>query len=195
MQLSTTSVTRVILLAVAVFFFSLGPSAKASDRLNTCVSSKSGKLSKIYLNATPRCGSTAISLNVNDAVSPTCAPQRFHEFNLPGGAYSLLNATCCPAEDIATGAGGVWETPFERADNGPFYFFPTSGNTWTVRAYNQTASTQDYDLVVQCCGRQAVCGDGITECSEQCDPPGNTSQCSFSGFPTTCGSDCRCPIP
>src|SRR5205823_14751569 len=124
-----------------------------------------------------------------------CTPQRVHGIGVPANTYGLLNGTCCPAENFATGAGAVWTTPFERADNGPFYVFPISGNTWTVRPYNNTGSTQSYDLVLQCCGRQAACGDGVVECGETCDPPGSLSSgCSCSGSPVPCTSSCTCPI-
>jgi hypothetical protein len=182
-------------LLAAVAFISLAGPATASDVFHACSKNSTGQLrsSSLLANATRACHSTETPRTWNQGFD-SCGPQRFG-LDVPANTYGLLTATCCPAEDFATGAGAIWTTPFERADNGPFYTYPLSGNTWTTRPYNNTSSSQSYALVLQCCGRQAVCGDGITECSEQCDPPGNMSQCSFSGFPTTCGSDCRCPIP
>jgi hypothetical protein len=106
---------------------------------------------------------------------------------LPANIYGLLMATCCPADDFPPGAGKIWATPFERADNNPFYTYALSSNTWTTRPYNNALSSQSFTLVLQCCGRQAVYRGGISECRGQCSPPGSMSQCSFSGFSTTGG--------
>ena len=35
------------------------------------------------------------------------------------------------------------------------------------------------------------CGDGVIDSGEECDPPGNTSQCQYGA----CRSDCTCPEP
>jgi hypothetical protein len=39
---------------------------------------------------------------------------------------------------------------------------------------------------------QPVCGDGLVSESEDCDPPGNTTQCPGS---LACNFDCTCPCP
>ncbi len=37
---------------------------------------------------------------------------------------------------------------------------------------------------------QPTCGNGVIDAGEQCDPPGNTTQCSGGG---TCSASCTCP--
>lgn len=194
MHATLKSVTRHALLLAAMFVVASGSSTRAGDVFHACSNNRTHKLrgSTLWANASPICSGTTETMRTWNQGFDSCRPERFDGIDVPPHAYGLLNATCCPTEDFATGAGALWTTPFERADNGPLYSYPLSGNTWTIRPYNNTASTQGYALVLQCCGRQAVCGDGIKECGEACDPPmANSPLCGG----LVCEPDCTCQIP
>jgi hypothetical protein len=51
-----------------------------------------------------------------------CATEEFPGTN-QANTFAVLNTTCS-ARKKAVGAGAIWHTPFDAADNGPFYFFP-----------------------------------------------------------------------
>jgi hypothetical protein len=63
----------------------------------------------------------------------------------------VLTSTCSGGK-TATGASAIWHTPFDAADNGPFYILPRSDAMWTVVPYNHTGTAQDFRFFLQCCG-------------------------------------------
>ena len=64
--------------------------------------------------------------------------------------FAVLDLTCSGGRK-ATGASAIWHTPFDAADNGPFYILPRSNDTWTVVAYNHGAGQQQFRFFIQCC--------------------------------------------
>lgn len=77
-----------------------------------------------------------------------CATEEFPGTN-QANTFAVLNTTCS-ARKKAVGAGAIWHTPFDAADNGPFYFFPRNGTTWTIIPWNHTASAADFRVFLQC---------------------------------------------
>jgi hypothetical protein len=130
--------------------------AQAADVFYGCSSNTTGKIRKVQVNVPPVCRSTD-TLRSWNAEGPQ-GPQgpgftECHVEEFPGtcgaNTFAVLNATC--ASGFATGASAIWHTPFDAANNGKFYFFARSGVTWTLIPYNDTGSTQDFRMQLQCC--------------------------------------------
>jgi hypothetical protein len=144
----------------AVFALGLATTVHAQDTFNACFKINKSKVrpGSVLVNQTPERKSTETLRTWNEEGPPgpqgpsgtaNCAVEEFPGSNA-ANTFSVLNVTCSGGKR-ATGAGAIWHTPFDAADNGPFYFFPRSGVQWTVIPYNHTASTADYRVFLQCC--------------------------------------------
>jgi hypothetical protein len=128
-----------------------------------CFKNSPGKPSKVrpssvLVDQTPACKSTETLQSWNEegpegpqgpSGTANCSPEEFAGTNQPN-TFSVLNASCSSGK-AAVSAAAIWHTPFDAADNGPFYFFPRSGSLWTVIPYNHTAQVQEYRFFLQCC--------------------------------------------
>lgn len=149
------------LVAAIVLLGAVG-SARAQDTYNACFRISTSKIrsSSVLVNQTPVCKSSE-SLRTWGEEGPQGAqgPQGIPGFSscsveeFPGTAqantFAVLNATCSSGK--ATGASAIWHTPFDAADNGPFYLFARTGTTWTIIPWNHTGSAQDFRMQLQCC--------------------------------------------
>jgi len=132
---------------------------------NGCVNLTNGKLRKLTIDTAP---------------APTCSSREapvFLDNNPPDGGpdgpsdgvgtcdaeevagtaqantFAVTHGSCSSGRKIAS-AGAIWSSPFDAANNGPFYIFPragTNGNTWTLIPYNETGVVQTYKFVLWCC--------------------------------------------
>ena len=146
----------------AVLLLGLSGVASAQDFYGACSKNKNGtekmRAGSLVVNQSPACKSTETPRTWNEEGPQgqqgipgfsNCAVEEFPGTN-QANTFSVLNVTCSGTKK-AVGAGAIWHTPFDAADNGPFYFFPRSGNTWTIIPWNHTASVQDYRVFLQCC--------------------------------------------
>lgn len=124
-----------------------------------CFKNTPGKPSKVrsssvLVDQTPACKSTETlhSWNEEGPQGPpgitTCHPEEFPG-TAPAGTFGVTNMFCSSGH--ATGAGFLWTTPFDGADNGTGYFFPRGDNFWTCVAYNHTGAPSNYKCYLQCC--------------------------------------------
>ena len=143
------------IVSAAVFGVGLCGSAWAGDVFNACSKDSSSKLSHAFVNTTPVCkpGQTLRSWNEQGPPgSPgivTCGPQEATA-TAAANTFAVMSLSCTSGH--ATGASAIWHTPFDAADNGPFYILPRSDNQWTVVAWNHTGTSQDFRFFLQCCG-------------------------------------------
>jgi hypothetical protein len=148
-----------VLAAAGSLVVGLASSASAADVYFGCAKLTNNRMrpSSILVNATPAChnGEVLRTWNQEGPQGPQ-GPGGFNSCSveeIPGTAqantFAVTNASC--SSGFATGAGALWHTPFDAADNGPFYFFPRNGSLWTVVPYNHTGSVQDYRVFLQCC--------------------------------------------
>ena len=147
-------------LAAMVLAWTLGGTARAADVYNACFKSTNNRVrnSSILLNATPICKSTE-TLHTWNEEGPqgqpgapgfsSCAPEEITGSCL-ANTFAVLNFTCSNGAK-AVGASAIWHTPFDAADNGPFYILPRDQDTWTVVPYNHTGVQQDFRFFLQCC--------------------------------------------
>ena len=138
-----------MILSGAMLALGVGSSALAGDVFNACSKDTTGKLrgSSVLANATPVCKSTETPRTWGQGIS-VCGPQEATA-TAAANTFAVLNLTCTTGH--ATGASAIWHTPFDAADNGPFYILPRSDTTWTVVPYNHTGVSQDFRFFVQCC--------------------------------------------
>ena len=121
----------------------------AQAAYNGCVNIANGKLRKLTIDTAPPPTCSARETPVVVGGAGTCHSEEFTS-TAQANTFAVLNATC--ATGTVTGAGAIWATPFDAADNGPFYIYPRSfGPTWTVIPYNHTASASDFRFVLWCC--------------------------------------------
>jgi hypothetical protein len=144
----------------AVLVLGLASSARAADTFSACFKNSTSKVrsSSVLVNSTPICKATE-SLRTWGEEGPqgpqgipgfsSCAPEEFAGTCNPG-TFAVLNSSCSGGKK-AVGASAIWHTPFDAADNGPFYILPRSGVMWTVVPYNHTATAQDFRFFLQCC--------------------------------------------
>jgi hypothetical protein len=145
-----------VIVPAAVLVLALGSSAQAQNVYSACFKISKNKIrpGSMLVNATPICKSTEqlVTWNEEGPQGPSgtanCAPEEFLGTNNPN-TFSVLNAACSTGNAMSGSA--IWHTPFDAADNGPFYFFPRSGNLWTIITYNHTSTVQEYRFFLQCC--------------------------------------------
>lgn len=151
------------LVPAAVLALGLGSPARAADVYNACFKTTNSKVraSTLLLNSTPVCKITE-TLHTWNQEGPqglqgpqgipgfsSCAVEEFTG-TAAANTFAVLNATCSAGKK-AVGASAIWHTPFDAADNGPFYLFARTGTTWTIIPYNHTGVAQDFRMQLQCC--------------------------------------------
>ena len=138
-------VTAVVSAAVLV---ALCGSARAQDIFSACSKDSSSKLGHVFVNTTPICKVGQTLRTWESGGISSCAPQESTATCL-ANTFAVLNLSCTTGH--ATGASAIWHTPFDAADNGPFYILPRSDTQWSIVAYNHTGVSQDFRSFVQCC--------------------------------------------
>src|SRR6185503_11590689 len=144
----------------AVLALGLSGSAQAADFFSACFRNTTSKVrtSTVVVNSTPVCKATE-TLRVWNEEGPqgpqgipgfaNCGPEEATG-TANGNTFAGLNLSCSSGKK-AVGASAIWHTPFDAADNGPFYILPRNGSTWTVVPYNHTNVAQDFRFFLQCC--------------------------------------------
>jgi len=151
-----TRLFSLTLVPAAVFALGAARSAHAQDVFNACSRNKDAKVrsSSVLANATPICKSTETPRSWNQTGPQgipgfsSCTVEEF-DGTAPANTFAVLNATCSSGK--AVGSGAIWHTPFDAADNGPFYFFPRSAVMWTLIPWNHTGTASDFRMFLQCC--------------------------------------------
>ncbi len=154
-------VSKSVMVSVAALAaLALATRANAQSVYGACAKVKNGvervRQSSIVVDQSPTCKNTefAVSWNQQGAQGPQGVVGNCHVEEFPGTAqantFAVLTSTC--ASGLATGSSAIWHTPFDAADNGPFYILPRTANTWTVVPWNHTGTAQDYRFFLQCCG-------------------------------------------
>jgi hypothetical protein len=125
-------------------------SAGAADVYNACFKTTTSRVRSrtIQLNSTPICRTSETMHTWNEGTF-SCAPEEFSG-TAAASTFAVLNSSCSAGKH-ATGASAIWHTPFDAADNGPFYILPRSDGMWTVVPYNHTGTPQDFRFFLQCC--------------------------------------------
>ena len=156
--------TRIVAMgmgvALSLALLAVAP-ARADDTYNACFKALTNKVrpSSLLVNATPICRSTE-TLHTWNQTGPqgpqgpagfvaSCHPEE-QTGTCNANTFAVLNVSC--ASGHATGASAIWHTPFDAADNGPFYILPRTDSTWTIVPYNHTGTAQDFRFFLQCCG-------------------------------------------
>jgi len=148
--------TRWTVVPAALAVLAFGGSARAGDVYNACFKLNGSKVrsSSVLVNATPICKATETPHSWNEEGPQgipgfsSCSPEEVTGTCL-ANTFAVLNYTCSSGK--AVGASAIWHTPFDAADNGPFYILPRSGDTWTIVPWNHTGVQQDFRFFVQCC--------------------------------------------
>lgn len=148
----------VVRVALAAGLMAFGVATVAhADTFSACFKNTTQKVrpSSILLNATPVCKTTETLRSWNEqgpqgpSGAQNCAVEEFPGTN-QANTFSVTNATCSNGGTAMSGSA-IWHTPFDAADNGPFYVYPRGGSVVTVIPWNHTASVQDYRVFVVCC--------------------------------------------
>ena len=157
MRTSIMSVTRIIVPAFALSL-ALANVAAAQDTYGACSKNKNGvekvRPGSMVVNQSPSCKITETARTWNEEGPQgipgfsSCHVEEFPGTNL-ANTFSVLNASCSSGKAVS--AGAIWHTPFDAADNGPFYFFPRTQTMTTVIPWNHTGVTQDYRFFLTCC--------------------------------------------
>ena len=139
-----------MLLPATALTFGLATSANAQDVYNGCSKNTTSKLrgSSVLVNATPACKDTETPRTWKEGFS-SCGPEEVTG-TCNANTFAVLNLACSPGKK-AVGASAIWHTPFDAADNGPFYILPRTADTWTVVPYNHTGTAEDFRFFLQCC--------------------------------------------
>jgi hypothetical protein len=141
----------------------LGTPARAADVYNACFNTLKQKVraSTLLVNATPICKATEAlhTWNEDGPQGPqgpqgvpgveNCGPEEITG-TCNANQFAVLNLTCSGTKH-AVGASAIWHSPFDAADNGPFYILPRTDNTWTFVPYNHTGISQQFRAFLQCC--------------------------------------------
>jgi len=146
---------RLGLLAAALLIMG-ATTASAADTYFGCFKNVPGKPSKvrpssILVNQTPACKSTETLRSWNEQGPPgitSCHPEEFPG-TIPASTFGVINMFC--ASGHAVGAGAIWSTPFDGANNGKIYVFPRGDDFWTCLPYNDTPSPSNIKCFMQCC--------------------------------------------
>ena len=133
--------------------------ARADDLYFGCFKNTTNKVrpSSVLVNAIPACKSTE-TLKSWNSVGPegpqgppgitSCHPEEFPG-TAPAGTFGVTNMFCSTGH--AVGAGALWTTPFDGANNGKIYRFPRGDDFWTCVPYNDTGTSSNYKCYLQCC--------------------------------------------
>ena len=147
----SSSIARVIVPAF-VLALGLGTPARADDVFNACSKNTTSKLrpSSVVVNGSAACKATETprTWNQNAPSSFSCHIEEYDGTAL-ANTFAVLNSTCSSGK--LTGTGAIWHTPFDAADNGPFYVFPRTDVMSTLIPYNHTGVAQDFRFVLTCC--------------------------------------------
>lgn len=157
------SIKTSAIAAATVLALGLGSPARAADVYNACFKTTTSKVraSTLLLNNTPVCKVTETlhTWNQDGPQGPqgpqgipgfaSCGPEEVTGTCNPN-TFAVLNFSCSAGKK-AVGASAIWHTPFDAADNGPFYILPRTASTWTVVPYNHTGTVQDFRFFLQCC--------------------------------------------
>jgi hypothetical protein len=147
------------MVAAAMLTISVG-SVQAADVYFGCFKVTTNKVrpGSILVNQTPACKANE-TLRSWDAQGPqgqqgpagitSCHPEEFPGV-IPANTFGVINMFC--ATGHATGAGCIWSTPFDGANNGKIYAFPRGDNFWTAVPYNDMGFQSDIKCYMQCCG-------------------------------------------
>lgn len=158
--MTRSNMKRWALVPAAVLTLGLGASAHAADTFSACFKNSTSKVrsSSVLVNSTPVCKSTETLRTWNEE-GPQ-GPQGIPGFSSCGpeeqtgtanaNTFAVLNFSCSAGKK-AVGASAIWHTPFDAADNGPFYILPRTASTWTFVPYNHTGTAQDFRAFLQCC--------------------------------------------
>ena len=145
------------LLPAGALALGLATSASAQDVYNGCSKNTTNKMrpSSVLVNATPLCKDTETPRTWNQEGpqgTPGFSSCSVEEVSgsCNANTFAVLNAFCS-GDAKATGASAIWHTPFDAADNGPFYILPRNQNEWTIVPYNHTGVQQDFRAFLQCC--------------------------------------------
>ncbi len=142
------------LAALAVAMLTVGATAaRADDTYFGCSKNSNSKVrpSSILVNQTPACKPTETLRSWSQAGPPgitSCHPEEFPG-TIPANTYGVINMFC--ASGHAVGAGGIWSSPFDGANNGKIYVFPRGDDFWTCLPYNDTPSASNIKCYMQCC--------------------------------------------
>src|ERR1043165_4728327 len=128
--------SKAVGIGVAVGIMSLGAGSAHADTFYACFKNTTQKVrpSSILLNATPACKATETLRSWNEegpqgpqgpAGFQSCTVEEFPGTN-QANTFSVLNSTCSNGAK-AMSASALWHSPYDGADNGPFYFFPRGG--------------------------------------------------------------------
>lgn len=153
-------ISKAVMVSVAALAaLSLAAQANAQTFYGACAKVKNGvervRQSSIVVDQSPTCKTNefAVSWNQQGPQGPQGVVGSCHVEEFPGTAaantFAVLNSSC--ASGLATGASAIWHTPFDAADNGPFYILPRNATTWTVVPWNHTGGSQDFRFFLQCC--------------------------------------------
>ncbi len=157
------SMTLMVGIVVSAVLLALGSVsiARAQDVYGACSRNKNGvekmRAGSLVVNQSPLCKVTETARTWNQEGPQgqqgipgfsSCTPEEFTG-TTNANTFAVLNATCSSGK--AVGASAIWHTPFDAADNGPFYFFMRTGTTWTIIPYNHTGTSQDFRFQLQCC--------------------------------------------
>lgn len=156
----TRTMKLFTILPAAALVLGLGTAAHAQDAYQACFNNVKQKVraSSLLVNATPICKVTETLHSWNETGpqgpqgSPgftTCGPEEVTG-TCNANTFAVLNLTCS-GTGHAMGASAIWHSPFDAADNGPFYILPRTDNTWTVVPYNHTGISQTFRFFLQCC--------------------------------------------
>ena len=151
MDRSIGSTIRWAVVPATLLALGLGTSARAADIYNACFKTSTSKVrsSSLLLNQTPVCRDSE-TLHTWSEGTFSCSPEEFSG-TANANTFAVLNSSCSGGRH-ATGASAIWHTPFDAADNGPFYILPRSDSMWTIVPYNHTGTAQDFRFFLQCCG-------------------------------------------
>ncbi len=144
---------------LALTMLGAGVSTTHADVYFGCFKNTTNKVrpSSVLVNSTPACKSTETlrSWNEQGPQGPagtsgitTCHPEEFAG-TAPAGTFAVTNMFCSSGH--AMGAGFLWTTPFDGANNGKWYAFPRGDDFWTCLPYNDTGAPSDYKCYLQCC--------------------------------------------
>ena len=146
-------ISEWVLVPAVILALGAVSSARAQDVYNACFKVNTSKIrpSSVLVNATPICKSTETPHTWNEGSSGigNCGPEEATATCQPN-TFAVMNLSCS-GSGHAVGASAIWHTPFDAADNGPFYILPRNDNTWTVVPYNHTGVAQDFRFFLQCC--------------------------------------------
>jgi hypothetical protein len=152
--------SKAVGIAIGAGIVVIGAGNAHADTFYACFKNTTQKVrpSSILLNASPACKATETLRTWNEqgpqgeqgpSGVQNCTVEEFPGTN-QANTFSVLNSTCSGGA-TAMSASAIWHTPFDAADNGPFYFYPRGGGTVTTIPWNHTGAVADYRVFQVCC--------------------------------------------